>query len=191
VRLFVAIPLPEDLVQRAAALLPRGLSGLRPIKPENLHVTLAFLGYTPDERERDAASVVREAALTVPRFHLSFDRAGRFPERGRPRVVWLGLGEGADSVRRLGEAVAEGLRRQALRFDDRPFSPHLTLARVREEATKKEVGAIAAAVAALAPPRLAADIAEILLMRSVLSRQGPTYTPTEHAPLGAPAISER
>jgi len=94
VRLFIAIALPADLAARAAALLPDALPGLRRVKPENLHVTLAFLGWTPDEKLGDVVAAANEAARGQAPFTLVFDRAGRFPERGRPRVVWLGIGEG-------------------------------------------------------------------------------------------------
>jgi 2'-5' RNA ligase len=120
----------------------------------------------------------------VTPFRLAFEGAGRFPERGRPRVVWLAIAEGRESVLRLGVAVAEGLRARRLSFDDRPLSPHLTLARVPDAATLADARAVTAAVDALRPPRLATDVGEIVLMQSVLSRGGPTYTPRSHAPLG-------
>ena len=183
-RLFVAIPLPSDVAARASTLLPEALPGLRRVKAENLHVTLAFLGWTPDERLPDAAAAAAEAAAGVAPFALAFEgAAGRFPERGRPRVVWLGIGAGLESVRRLGERVAGALRDRAVRFDDRPLASHLTLARVREDATLAEARTVAAALEALAVPRLETEVREIALFESVLSPRGPRYTARAHAPL--------
>jgi len=87
VRLFIAIPLPPDLAARAIEIVPSSLPALRRVRAENLHVTLAFLGHTPDERLGDVAAAATEAAALVSPFRLSFGRAGRFPERGRPRAA--------------------------------------------------------------------------------------------------------
>jgi 2'-5' RNA ligase len=176
VRLFVALPLPPEIATRAFEILPPPLPGLRRVKAENLHVTLAFLGETPEDRLSDVTAAALEAARPVAGFTLAFDRAGRFPERGRPRVVWLGIGQGLESVVRLGEGVYAGLRERDLRFDDRPLAPHLTLARVEEDATLAQARTVVAALDTLAVPRLEVDVREIAVVQSVLSPKGPRYT---------------
>jgi RNA 2',3'-cyclic 3'-phosphodiesterase len=185
VRLFVAIPLAPDLAQRAATILPEALPGLRRVKTENLHVTLAFLGETPPERLPEVAAAADDAAASVPPFQLRFDRLGRFPERGRPRVIWLGIGEGLASVERAGEGVYRGLRERGLKFDDRPLAPHLTLARVREDATLPEARTVAAALTEIALPLMESEIREIAVVQSVLSPKGPRYTARATASLNA------
>ena len=182
-RLFVAIQVPPDLAARAALILPTSLPALRRVKPENLHVTLAFLGHTPDDRLEDVNGAAADAAVRVPPFTLSFDRAGRFPERGRPRVVWLGIAEGEASVLELGAGVYAGLRSRSLRFDDRPLAPHLTLARIAEDASSAEAKTVGAAVDELAVPDLIFDVGEIAVVQSVLSPKGPRYTALATAPL--------
>ena len=114
-RLFIAIPLPPDVAHRASALLPPALPGLRRVQPENLHVTLAFLGETPESRLPDVAAAAEHAARAVRRFRLVFDRTGRFPERGRPRVLWLGFADGLPCVQRLGEGVYRAVGMSPLR----------------------------------------------------------------------------
>jgi RNA 2',3'-cyclic 3'-phosphodiesterase len=183
VRLFIAIPLPPDLAGRAVEVLPTALPALRRVKAENLHVTLAFLGHTPDDRLGDVTAAATEAASRVSPFRLAFGPAGRFPERGRPRVVWLGIAEGAQSVLDLGEGVYAGLRSRALRFDDRPLAPHLTLARVAEDATSAEAKTVGAALQELSSPSLAFDVIDIAVVQSVLSPKGPRYTALATAPL--------
>lgn len=182
-RLFLAIPLPPDLAVRATLILPTSLPALRRVKPENLHVTLAFLGNTPDDRLDDVNGAAADAAARVSPFTLSFDRAGRFPERGRPRVVWLGIAEGEASVLELGAGVYEGLRSRSLHFDDRPLAPHLTLARVAEDASAAEAKTVGAAVDELAVPDLRFEVGEIAVVQSVLSPKGPRYTALATAPL--------
>jgi 2'-5' RNA ligase len=176
VRLFIAIPLPVDVATRAAAVLPEGLPALRRVKPENLHLTLAFLGHTDDARLDDVVRAAAAAAAPVPRFRLEIAGAGRFPPTGRPRVVWLGIREGSAAVQQLGERVAAELRAQALRFDDRPLNPHLTLARIVDGATAPEARTVAAAIPGLAVPPLGFAVTSIAVMQSVLSPKGARYT---------------
>jgi 2'-5' RNA ligase len=183
VRLFIAIPLPADVAARAASILPTSLPALRRVKAENLHVTLAFLGQTADDRLDDVTAAAREAASPVGRFTLAFDRAGRFPERGKPRVVWLAMAEGAPRVLELGAGVYAGLRSRGLRFDDRPLAPHLTLARVADDASAPEARTVGAAVEGLEVGRLAFAVTEIAVVQSVLSPKGPRYTALAKVPL--------
>ena len=182
-RLFIAIPLPPHHALRASELLPPALPALRRVKPENLHITLAFLGWTPDEQLPAVVAAAQEAAGPVARFTLVFDRAGRFPDRGRPRVAWLGMGEGAENVLELGTRVAAALRTRRLRFDDRPLAPHLTLARVVEDASAAEAKTVGSALEALEVPDLRFEVGEIGVIQSVLSPKGPRYTPLATVPL--------
>jgi 2'-5' RNA ligase len=183
VRLFLAIPLPPDLATRAFEILPTSLPALRRVKVENLHLTLAFLGHTPDERLDEVVAAANEAAALVSPFTLSFDRAGRFPERGRPRVVWLGIAEGEAGVLELGAGVYAGLRSRGLRFDDRPLAPHLTLARVVEDASAAEAKTVGAALEELAIESLRFEVGAIAVVQSVLSPKGPRYAALATVPL--------
>src|SRR5258708_6142172 len=183
-RLFIAVPLPTELTDRAAALLPAALPGLKRVRPELMHVTLAFLGWTPDDRLDTVVAASRVAARAQSAFELVFAGAGRFPDRGRPRVVWLGIGAGKPELATLADAVAHELRRRDLRFDDRPFAPHLTLARVRQEASGPGGRTVAAAVDALVVPALGTPVARIAIVESVLSPKGPRYTARAELPLG-------
>lgn len=183
-RLFVAIPLPPDVAARASAILPPSLPALRRVKPENLHLTLAFLGETPEGRLPDLGTAAEAAARPVPPFKLAFDRAGQFPERGRPRVIWLGIGAGLANVERLGEGLYRSLRSAGLDFEDRPLSPHLTLARVADDASGSEGRTISAALRSLEVQRLELDVSEIVVVQSALSPRGPRYTRRAAVPLG-------
>jgi len=184
VRLFIALPVPDAVAQRAAGILPAGLPGLRRAGPELLHVTLAFLGATPAERLADIAAATAAAAAGHAHFEIELAPLGRFPPRGRPRVVWLGLAEGAEHVVALAASVRAELARRHLRFDPKPASPHVTLARLRHGASAAEARAIAAAVAGLAAPPLRFRADAVQVVESVLSRGGPRYSSRATAPLG-------
>jgi len=181
-RLFIALPLPPEIASVAAALLP-DVPGLRRVRPELLHVTLAFVGHVSDERLGDVLAASGEAASAQASFAITLDRAGRFPEVGAPRVVWIGMGEGATESANLATAVRNALTARDVPFDDKPFRPHVTLARVKPDVDRTTARAIAAAAAGLRVPPLRFVAEAIVPFESVLSPQGPRYTPRAVAPL--------
>ena len=182
-RLFIAVPLPKTIADRAAACLTGALPALRPVRPELMHITLAFLGQVADDRLEVAAAAARAAAAGCGPFDLTVDHAGRFPQAGRPRAVWLGVGAGKDQLERLALAVGRELRERGFGLEDRPFAPHLTLARVRPGANGPEWRTVAAAVNALTVPQLPVRVDRIAVVESRLSSTGPRYVTRADVPL--------
>jgi 2'-5' RNA ligase len=137
-RLFVAVPVADD-VRRSVGELMEAVAGApikerapgqpRWVRADGLHLTLRFLGATPDERRPALATALVAAARGVVPFPIVLSGGGAFPNPSRPRVLWLGIGEGqahlADLARRLDDQLAPlGWPREG-----RPFAAHLTLAR--------------------------------------------------------------
>lgn len=182
-RLFIALPLPPEIAAAAAALCPP-LPGLRPVRPELLHVTLAFVGRVPEAQLPEVIAATRDAAHGQPAFEVSLARAGRFPEGGRPHVVWLGMDRGADASGALAGALRAALARRGVPFDAKPFRAHVTLARVADDIDRVASRAIVEATEAMrfAPLRYRADV--VIPFESVLSPKGPRYTPRAAVPLG-------
>src|SRR3954470_22800690 len=114
-RLFIALPLPPEIANAAAALLPE-VSGLRPVRADLLHITLAFIGRVPDERAADVIAATREAAATQRPFAVSLASAGRFPQSGAPHIVWVGMTDGARESADLAVVIRAALRRRDLPF---------------------------------------------------------------------------
>jgi 2'-5' RNA ligase len=148
-----------------------------------MHVTLAFLGPTPDERLAEVTAAVAEAAAGVMAFDIELDRPGRFPPSGRPRLVWLGMGAGAPTLLALGARVRAELRRRDIAFDAKPLRAHVTLGRVREDVTLVDARSIAAGVEAMRVPHLRFRADSVVVFESVLSPRGPKYTARSTAPL--------
>ena len=148
-----------------------------------MHVTLAFLGRTPDEGLSDVTAAVGAAADTVTAFDIELDRPGRFPPSGRPRVVWLGIGAGAPALLTLGERVRAELARREIPFDAKPLRAHVSIGRVREDVALVDARAIAAAVEAMRVPHLRFRADGVVVFESVLSPRGPRYTARATAPL--------
>ncbi len=130
-RLFIAIPLPDALRAELAALY-QPLPGVAWTQPEQLHLTLRFLG----DVEPPLTTAVEQALarVRVESFVLPLGGAGAFPPRGAPRVLWIGVGRGHPRLYQLRQRIDDALLGTGLALDVRRFQPHATLARVRAEA---------------------------------------------------------
>jgi RNA 2',3'-cyclic 3'-phosphodiesterase len=133
-RLFVAIELSgpaKDTILEARAKLVEFASrqGVRFVKPEKLHLTLAFLGNV-DERELGGLKAALDGFRGSGGIALQSSGLGGFPDLRRPKVVWIGMEGDVPKLSKLSEQVQEATRPFAPEQDEKPFSPHITLARV-------------------------------------------------------------
>lgn len=136
-RLFVAVPLPEDAAAAVVAVvdrvrgepLPEGMRDVRWVRLDGLHLTLRFLGPTPEKQEAATVEAVAAVAAACPPIPVTLRDSGAFPLGGRPRTIWVGVGTGAEGLAELARAVNTSLESAGWPHDDRPFRPHLTLAR--------------------------------------------------------------
>jgi RNA 2',3'-cyclic 3'-phosphodiesterase len=131
-RLFVAIELPEAVRTAIEDLVRplRSLDGLRWVPLENLHLTLAFLGWVETETIGAIEERLARAAAGAQSFEARLAGAGRFPERGKARVLWVGFDDAAGSLTELAGDV-QGVLEDLFELEDRPFRPHVTVARAR------------------------------------------------------------
>ena len=127
-RLFVAIDLPED-VKNAVADIGRELPGARRVPREQLHLTLRFIGEVDEETYQAVRKALTEA--TDAPFPLALKGIGHFPPGKNPRVLWVGLA-GSAPLLELQQRVELALVGAGIPPDERKFSPHLTLARLKE-----------------------------------------------------------
>lgn len=182
-RLFVALPVDDAALGDRLASIERELSpeGARGILRSQLHFTLKFLGEVEEARLGPAREAMRSAA--GPSFQLELAGLGTFPPRGPARIVWAGCGSGADLLIDLAARVEASFAAVGFPPEPRPFSPHLTIARVKDPVAGKRV---AQAVAGRAPATFGTLSArEVILFQSVLSPSGPAYTPLLRVPLAA------
>jgi 2'-5' RNA ligase len=150
-----------------------------------MHLTLAFLGSTPDDRLATVVDAARVGARETAPFDIELDHGGRFPRSGLPRVAWLGMSRGADDATALAAAIRGELARHAIEFDEKPFRPHVTLGRVREKASDDEARAIGSALDAVRIPSLRFTADAVHVIESHLSSKGPRYTSRANVPLAA------
>jgi 2'-5' RNA ligase len=191
IRAFVAVLLDDGLRERVAAVIER----LRPlaravawVPPRNLHVTLQFLGGQSEERLQEAEAALAEVAAESAPVDVTFHGVGAFPGMERPRILWVGLAQGALEVRGLQARVVEALAARGFPREERPWHPHLTIGRVHDERRwRREAGPpLRTALAQAAATTFGVlRIADVALMRSDLSPAGARYTVRRALPLGA------
>ncbi|MEE8533749.1 MAG: RNA 2',3'-cyclic phosphodiesterase [Alphaproteobacteria bacterium] len=126
-RLFVAVDLPEALCRRLAAFCG-GVPGARWLPVEQFHLTLRFIGEVDNGAFDDIAEALDD--VHIEPFSLALSGVGHFPPRGTPRVLWVGVDDGAAAVR-LHDKIEMRLQRLGLEPDARRFHPHITLARLK------------------------------------------------------------
>ena len=138
-RLFVAVPLDEPALRTVADLVARiradwerdapGERDVRWVRMDGLHLTLRFLGPTPEEQVGAVAEAVRRASSGQDSFEIAIDGGGAFPNPRRPRTLWLAVTEGVVELAALAAAVNRELVTAGWPTDDRPYRAHLTVAR--------------------------------------------------------------
>ena len=179
-RLFVAVDVPDaikDAIERqVVGPLRAALPGARWSRPEGRHLTLKFLGEVPDERVESVGAALSSAAARHERFDAGFDVVGGFPNVRRPRVLWVGIGEGSDALASLAADVEDVLQPLGFPGEDRPFRGHFTLARFP---TPK----IVRALPDVTVPDASFAVDEIVLFRSQLHPKGARYTVIQRFPL--------
>jgi len=128
IRLFTAIPLPE-LVRNQLGLLQSGLQGARWIKPENIHLTLRFVGEVRNDLASDIDMALAE--ISAPGFELALDDIGSFSHGKQPHSLWAGVSK-SEPLMHLQAKIESALVRTGLEPETRKFSPHVTIARLKE-----------------------------------------------------------
>jgi len=181
VRSFIAIELPDG-VKRGLRELQAQLkeSSQAPIKwvdPANIHLTLKFLGNVAADRLNEITAAMTQAVQGTPSFSLKLQDLGVFPNPRRVQIVWVGVGGEVEKLARLQQRVESGLEKLGFPPEGRRFTPHLTLARLRDRATPEErqrLGQLIAETEFDAAPSFIAD--SVKLMKSQLTREGPIYS---------------
>jgi len=175
-RTFVCLELPEPIRAQAEQLQGR-LAGvgdkIRWVNPSNLHLTLRFLGEISRSQVETVCLAVRCAAARVDAFSIHLSGTGCFPSPRRPRAFWIGVAEVSELVR-LHEAVERELCSAGFPKEARPFSPHLTLGRIRVDRSSARLGEAMAGAEFDAEPF---PVTEMTVMKSELKTSGAVYTP--------------
>ncbi|HEX6976560.1 MAG TPA: RNA 2',3'-cyclic phosphodiesterase [Vicinamibacterales bacterium] len=190
-RLFVGVALDPAVTERAAAAADAlraelGASDIRIqarwIPRENLHITLFFIGeIAPDRVDR-----VKEAlspALASQAFELELAGLGAFPPSGVPRVFWIGIARGGDPLAALHREVSDRLSAAGCGREARPYSAHLTIARVKDLPLRGQASRVRRVLAGTPVRAGVSRVSAVTLFESRLSPKGSTYEPLLRVPL--------
>lgn len=183
IRLFVALSLPHDLQVRLSGL--RGqVPGARWVPPENMHITLRFIGEVGTAAAEDIHGELERIDTDPPDIRLS--GVGHFESRGQVRALWAGV-ERNEELLRLQAKVEKACQRAGLVSETRRYHPHVTLARCKSTNLARAAHFIEDHSAFAVPPFPAESF---VLYSSTLGRTGSFYTPEVEYPLGAFAFAE-
>jgi len=181
VRSFIAIELPDELklglTQLEAQLKMSQQPWMKWVDPYNIHLTLKFLGGIAVDRISEITGVMEEAIQGIPPFQLEVKDLGVFPNLRRVQVAWVGIRGEVDKLSQLQQHLESNLARLGFAPESRLFTPHLTLARLRNRASPDErqsFGQLIANTRFEATYTIKVDA--ISLMRSQLTREGAIYS---------------
>lgn len=203
-RTFIALELDETLQHYLGGIIrqmAQELPNIRWVNPVGIHLTMAFLGDLTDERLAEAIQAAEVAAQTATPFEYRLSHLGMFGSWNRPRVIWMGIDElssrGAQAtapggqvimpMQQLHRVLNQELEQRGFEVDKRPFSPHLTLARVKEPLKAEEQQRLQRFLAEIQVSASSSlhRVQQLSVMKSELLRSGAWYTCLRACTLGA------
>lgn len=183
-RLFIALRVPPNPVFERVLRQLTGLRGVAPVRPENLHYTLRFLGDVDGETKQRLMKILREAHMDERPFQIRVEGTGAFPNPEKPRVIWADCApDDAQPLKRLADGVEAFTEELGMEQRDKPFVPHLTLARVKARGGRGVEAARAIIEVEQDTHYGTIDAKRLHLVESRLTPQGPRYHDLLEVPL--------
>lgn len=189
IRSFVAVELPEAAkaaLTRLQEEVKTGGGGVKWVEPRGIHLTLKFLGYVDEAKVPALVQALTRACEGFGPLEVALSGLGVFPSPSRPRVAWVGLSGGVETLLRLQEGVENVLSPFGFPQEERAFTPHLTIARLREGVAPDEAKAFGQAFLKASPESVSFKVEGISLMKSQLTPSGAIYTRLAFIPFRGP-----
>lgn len=196
IRAFIAIELPLEIKSVLGELQSRlgadAAATVKWVRPESMHLTLRFLGDIDTSNVAQITSAMKTSCENLHSFNLKLADTGAFPNTKSPRVIWVGLQGDMEKLGLLHHNLQRTLSKMGFKPDNRAFSPHLTLGRIRNGIKKQERMAVGRKLSMMkvdTHPPFAVD--QINLMRSDLLQSGAVYSKLSVATLKAACQSKK
>jgi len=142
--------------------------------PANIHITLAFLGNTDEERIPQLSIMLKEVCESRGKFDLTLKGAGVFRNMNDPRILWTGIGS-SEELLQLNEVITSGLIDLGFEIEDRPFKPHLTLGRIKRISDNGAFSRLLEKYSDRAVQTV--NVNDVIMFESILLQNGPLYKP--------------
>jgi 2'-5' RNA ligase len=188
IRTFIALDVDDSIQDMLGAIIHRmaqQLPSIRWVDPQGIHLTLAFLGNLTDERLAEATQAAEAAAPRVAPFEIRLSHLGVFDSPLHPRVIWVGIDEPSGVLQQLHRALNRELEKHGFAVEKRPFSPHLTLARIKVPLKSEERQSL---LGLLKETKMTSSspyrVGRLSVMKSELLRSGARYTHLDDYTLG-------
>ncbi|MBM4065162.1 MAG: RNA 2',3'-cyclic phosphodiesterase [Planctomycetes bacterium] len=177
VRLFVAVEITEETRKKLAAFqdkLKKAAADVGWVAPENLHITLKFIGYIDEEKIEEVHNIIKDSVTHIKPFNLSYAGVGAFPTPKSPRVIFAQAIDTGGALAKIHERLDNQLMALGVEHETRKFDAHLTVGRVR---TRRNVTKLTEILNSYNGFNFGSErITQVVLMKSDLSPEGPIYT---------------
>ncbi len=187
IRTFIAVELSPRVITRAGSLIDALRvtdAEINWVRPQQMHLTLKFLGDVPDTETPDICRVVDQVAADFEPFEIICRGAGAFPNARDPRTLWIGIQDGADELKKLQAAIDDAFKTKlGYGKEPRGFHPHLTIGRVKRipPQSRQQLTELIEQHADFDADLAIVD--EVVTFASFLGRGGPKHDPLGHAEL--------
>lgn len=183
-RLFIAIEIPNDIKEFLYQLtsLSTSLDGVSIVKKENFHITLKFLGEVEESLIPDIIDTLKKISNEFSPFALKISHPGAFPDKSKPRVIWIGT-EDAATLIEIVKRIENEMEYLGFKKEERKFKSHITLARVKNYNNGKYFFERVIKKFSQNPLKLEFQVKEFVLMKSTLTPSGSIYDVLQRFPL--------
>jgi len=183
-RIFIAVELPEEVkaeIGKIVESLKSIEAGVKWVEEKNVHITLKFLGEVKDNDVERLKDIVKDVVADTKIFEVDYKGLGTFPEGKTPRVIWVGIKKGTDELKKIADSLEVLLSKSGFRKEEREFSAHITIGRVKE---KRNIGELKKSIEEKKNTKFGkSTVGHITIMKSTLSPKGPIYEVVEKIPL--------
>ena len=174
-RVFAALPIPQEIKDEIAGigkLIKARYENIKLVETSNIHLTIHFFGELDDNEVRRLYSVMDDKRLVIERVNASLGNIGFFPPRGNPRVIFVDIENGRESIYRFHGVFEELIRDAEFKVENKPFQTHITIARNKSSRISTEELKLKNAYR-----KLPFVFDRFVLYQSILHRSGPEYIP--------------
>jgi 2'-5' RNA ligase len=187
-RTFIAIELSpeiEEYLRRLQERLKTSQADVKWVSPQNIHLTLKFLGEIDEKTLEQIKHILEDTACSSEQFTLRLSVIGAFPSIKSPRVIWIGIDKGDEEVKVIAKELEDKLSAIGLPKEDRAFSSHITLGRVRSSGNRNNlVKSLESLKEKLLEGNTELRVEKITLFKSTLTPKGPIYEALKEFPIG-------